>query len=409
MLGIIIGLGAGIYPSLFLSSIKPLATLKGKFQTTGKGSSLRKSLIVVQFVISMALISSADIIFNQLNFIKNKNLGFDKEEVLVIPLKNESIRPRLQSLKSELMNIEGVTAVSASSNLPGGQFNQNPAYAVEHPENIISFSEAYVDYDLLTTLNIELADGRFFLQQSRVDSLAGFVINETGANQLNLSVGKEIRWDVGDTIITGRVIGVMKDFHFQSFHEPVRPLLFVSYPAYNHLVIKLNTQDIENKLAQIEKVYHQFDDSFAFEFSFLDDQLNRQYQAEQQTGIIFSAFAFIAIAIASFGLFGMAMLTFHQRTKEVSIRKVLGASIYRIIFLLLSDFTKLILIAIIMAVPFSWWMMDQWLNNFMYQVEINIGVFVISGIILILISWITLSYFTVKISRINPAETLKSE
>ncbi len=409
LLGITIGLGAGIYPSLFLSAIKPQSILKGKFQATGKGSRLRSTLIVFQFSISMALISGSAIIFSQLNFIQNKNLGFDKEEVLIIPLKDESIMSRMQTLKTELLRIEGVTAVSASSNLPGGQFNQNPVYSIEHPEHAINFSEALVDYDLIKTLNFEMQDGRFFLPDNRADSTATFVINETGANQLNISVGKEIRWDIGDTIITGRVIGVMKDFHFQSLHEPVRPLLFIVYPAYNHLVIKLHTQDFENKLAQIEKVYHEFDDSFEFQFSFFDNRLNQQYKAEHNTGIIFGTFAFIAIAIACFGLFGMAMLSFSQRIKEVSIRKVLGASISGLIILLLSDFTKLIIVAIFLATPLAWWMMDHWLDNFIYQVGIHPSVFLVSGIALILISWVTLSYFTFKTSRINPAETLKSE
>ncbi len=408
-LGLVIGIGSGIYPSLFLSSIKPHSILKGKFQGSAKGSSLRNILIVFQFAISMVLISGAAIIFNQLDYIQNKNLGFNKEEVLLIPLKNESIMPRIQALKSELMRIEGVTSVSASSNMPGGQFNQNAVFSVENPEEDIDFSEAFVDYDFLKTMNIELAEGRFFVAENLSDSTVSFVINETGAQQLNLTVGKELRWEAYGRSITGRVIGVMKDFHFQSFHEPMRPLLFVLYPAYNHLVVKINTSDFENKVTQIKKVYSEFDPTFEFEYSFLDGRLNQQYEAEQRTGIVFSTFAFIAIAIACFGLFGMAMLTFNQRTKEVSIRKVLGASVSGLIILLLRDFTKLIFIAIIIATPIAWWMMDRWLDNFMYQVGVHPTVFLISGLSLLLFSWITLSYFTLKTSRINPAETLKNE
>jgi len=412
-LGIAIGLGSGIYPSLFLSAIKPHTILKGKFLETNRGSGLRRLLIVFQFAISMILISGAAIIFSQLDYIQSKNLGFNKDEVLIIPLKNESILPRIQVLKSELMKIEGITSVSASSNLPGGQFNQNTISLVDHPDNEISCSEAFVDYDFLITLNIELTEGRFYSQENLTDTVVTFVLNETAARQLNdpSVVGKEIDWHVyeNDDAVKGRVIGIMKDFHFQSFHEPVRPLLFVLYPAYNHLIIKLNTVDFENKIAQIKKVYAGFDNAYEFEYSFLDDQLNQQYKAEQGTGIIFSTFAFIAVVIACFGLFAMAMLSFNQRTKEVSIRKVLGASVTGLIVLLLSDFTRLIFIAIVIATPFAWWMMDQWLNNFIYQVGIHPSVFLISGLFLILISWITLSYFTLKTSRINPAETLKSE
>jgi putative ABC transport system permease protein len=407
--GIIIGIGSGIYPSLILSATRVHTILKGKFNTSSKGSSLRNALIVFQFSISMVLISGAIIIYNQLNFIQHKNLGFNKEEVLVIPLKNEDVRPRIQALKTELLRIEGVTSVSASSNLPGGQFDQNPVYSVEFPQEDVDFSEAIVDYDFLKTMNMEMADGRFFSVENLRDTVVSFVINETGAQQLNLAVGKELRWEAYSRTITGPVIGVMKDFHFQSLHDPLRPLLFVMYPAYNYLIIKLNTSDFEKKVAQIKNVYTKFDNMFEFEYSFLDDRLNHQYEAEQRTGIIFSTFAFIAIAIASFGLFGMAMLNFSQRTKEVSIRKVLGASISGLIVLLLKDFTKLIFIALIIATPFAWWMMDRWLDNFIYQVGISPTVFIFSGLALLLISWITLSYFTLKTSRVNPAETLKNE
>jgi len=185
--------------------------------------------------------------------------------------------------------------------------------------------------------------------------------------------------------------------------------LFIVYPAYNYLAIKINAGDFDSKLARIKSVYSEFDNAFEFEFSFLDDQLNHQYEAEQQTGIIFSVFAFIAMVIACFGLFGMAMITFGQRTKEVSVRKVLGASVVGLIVLLLKDFTKLIFTAVLIATPFAWWLMDNWLDNFTFQVGIHPMVFVASGLMLILLSWITLSYFTVKTSRLNPAETLKNE
>jgi putative ABC transport system permease protein len=410
-IGLVTGIIAGAYPSLVLSAIRPQSILKGKYMGSSQGITLRKVLLVAQFSISMALITGVAVIFNQLNFIRNKNLGFKKEEMLVIPLKNSDVGRRLDAIKSELLRIEGVTAVSASSNLPGGQFNQNSVFSVEHPEDAVDFSEAFVDYDFLKTMNVELADGRFFLPQSQADSGVAFVINEKGADQLHLEnpVGKEIRWEAYGRTITGRVIGVMKDFHFQSLHESIQPLIFISYPSYNHLILKLDPVNLEAKLDQIKKVYATFDDSFEFEFAFLDDRLNKQYMAEERTGIIFASFASLAILIACFGLFAMAMLTFNQRLKEISIRKVLGASVSGLIFLLLNDFTKLILIAILIATPVAWWMMDRWLDNFIYQVGIHPMVFVISSLILLVISWITLSYFTLKTSRINPTETLKIE
>jgi putative ABC transport system permease protein len=322
-LGALVGALSGIYPSIVLSAVQPHAILKGNTIGSSKGSSLRKALIVFQFAISMTLVSSAAIIFNQLDYIQHKHLGFDKEEVLVIPLKNEMVSRRMEALKTELLRIDGVVSVSASSNLPGGQFNQNPVVMPGNPEEDVDFSEAYVDYDFLKTLNIELAEGRFFLPENRADSAVSFVINETGERQLNLdqAVGKQIQWEVGDTLITGTVIGVMNDFHFQSFHRPVQPLLFVLYPAYNHLVIKLNTQDFEEKIAQIKHVYASFDDAFDFEFSFLDDRLTQQYRAEHKTAFVFGAFAFVAIAIAASGYLEWPCLRFINARKKSAYAK----------------------------------------------------------------------------------------
>lgn len=414
LVAIVIGIGAGIYPSIILSAIQPQSILKGKFQTSHRGNTLRSSLIVFQFAISMVLISGAVIIYNQLNFIRNKNLGFSKEEVLIIPMKDEHMSSRIEAIKNEMTRIDGVFSVSASSNIPGGQFNQNSIALVETPENNISTSEVFVDYDFQKAMNLELAEGRYFTVDDRPSTTEmKFVVNETAARQLSNSsvVGKEIRWYAfeNDEPIVGRVVGVVKDFHFQSLHDPLRPLIMIPYPAYNHLIVKLNTENFEQSLAAVKDVYHQFENSFQFEFAFLDDRLNNQYESEAHTAIIFGVFAFIAIAIACFGLFGMAVLTFSQRIKEVSIRKVLGASGSGLMVLLLRDFTLLIALAIVLATPLAWWMMDRWLDNFIYQVGIQPLTFVISGLALIAIAWFTLGYFTLKTTRVNPAETLKAE
>jgi putative ABC transport system permease protein len=374
---------------------------------------MRSGLIVLQFAISMILISGAVIIYRQLEFIQSKNLGFDREQVLVIPLKEKRVVKRIQELKTELLKIDGVKSVSASSNLPGGQFNQNSISLDEQPDQKVTCSEAFVDFDFLKTMDIELADGRFFAPENLTDSYASFVINEIAARQLQSSsvVGREIRWHAyeNDNFVKGRVIGVVKDFHYQSLHQSIQPLVLVLYPAYNHLVIKLNPDDFESKIAQVKNVYNQFDEIYDFEFSFLDERLNQQYKSEQHAGTVFGIFAFLAVAIACFGLFGMAIITFNQRIKEVSVHKIMGASVLNLIRLLLGDFTKLISIAILLAAPLAWWIMTNWLNNFTYRVNIHPAIFLLSGFSLLIIAWITLSYFTIKTSRINPAETLRSE
>lgn len=410
-LGFIIGLASGIYPALFLSRFNAQSVLKGNFSTGQRGRRLRSGLIVFQFAISMALITGAAIIFNQLNYIKNKSLGFDKEEVLVLPLRGEDAGRRLETLKAELLRLEGVTAVSAGSNLPGGQYNQNGVSTAEINNDDLDVSETFVDRDFLTTMGIELVAGRTFKQEDYQAIPNTFILNETLVKELNLTdpIGKEISWEAYGNHIKGQVVGVVKDFHFQSFHSAIGPLIMVPYPAYNHVVIKLNTTNFNDKLEKIRKTFVAFDNMFEFQFTFLDERLNRQYKSEESTAAIFTAFAAIAIVIAGFGLFGMALLSFHQRTKEVGVRKVLGASVGSLLVLLLRDFTKLILIAVLIATPFAWWMMDHWLNNFVYQVGINPIVFLATGATLLIVSWLILGYLTLKTSGVNPAEVLKGE
>jgi putative ABC transport system permease protein len=411
--GIFIGLLSGLYPSLYLSGVKPHLVLKGKLTQSPRGSGFRKGLIVFQFSMSMILICASVIVFKQLNFLKNKNLGFGKEEIVIIPVKNERGMAKFETLRNELLKIDGITAVTASSNIPGHQFNQHPLTMVNHPEDVVNASEALVDYDFFQALDIPLTEGRVFLRDNTADSSRTFVINETAARQLNFDgsiIGKEINWNNDGNLIRGTVVGVVKDFHFQSLHEPIRPLLFVlEHRYFNYVMVKLNTEHFDKKIAAIEKTYKQAEPIFGFEFAFMEDDLNTQYNAEQRTGNILAAFSAIAMFIACFGLFGMSMLTFHQKIKEVSVRKVLGASAINLVVLLLGNFTKLILLAIVLAVPVAWWVMREWLTNFSYQVEIDLFIFIIAGASLLIISWVTLLYFTLRSTRLNPADTLKTE
>ncbi len=412
-LAVFVGILSGLYPAIYLSGVQPHVILKGKFVQTRLGTNLRSTLVVFQFAMSMALISAAIIIFNQLNFLKDKDLGFSKEEVIVVPVKHDDGFDKFEVLRNELLKIDGVTSVSASSNIPGRQFNQHSISAANKPIDEVGSSEAFVDYDFFHTLGIQLTEGRFFLRENPSDSAGAFIINETAARQLYLEkpvVGQEIIWHLGESDVRGTVIGVVKDFHFQSLHEPIRPLIFaLSTDAYNHIVIKLNPENFAEKIAAIEKAYKIVEPYFGFEFAFLEDSLNSQYAAEQRTGTILGTFSVIAISIACFGLFGISMLTFHQKIKEISVRKVLGASSVNLLVLLLGNFTRLIVLSIAIATPLVWWIMDGWLDNFSYQVTIRPAIFIASGLVLIAVSWITLSYFAVKASRLNPAETLKNE
>ncbi|HET9487940.1 MAG TPA: FtsX-like permease family protein, partial [Chryseosolibacter sp.] len=415
ILGVVMGIVSGLYPSVYLSGVKPHLVLKGKMSLSPGGSAFRRALVVFQFFMSMMLVSSAVIIYSQLDFLNTKELGFSKEAVLVIPVKNESGMRRFDALQNELSKVDGVISVSASSNIPGGQFNQHHIASLQFPDDDISSSEVFVDYDFFRTMNIPLAEGRTFMRTNPADSSAAYVLNETAARQLNIGggvVGKEIWWKRREQNVAqrGTVIGVVKDFHFQSLHEPIRPLVFmVTQQEFNHLLLKVKTADFSERIAAIEKVYKTFEPVYGFEFSFLEERLNGQYASEKRTGVLLGVFTIIAILIACFGLFGMSLLTFQQKVKELSVRKVLGATLANMMVVLLGDFTKLIVVAVVLATPLAWWIMNTWLQNFSYQITIHPVVFVASGVGLVLIAWATLSYFTVRASQLNPAETLKNE
>src|SRR5258706_1605596 len=408
-LGLIVTLITGIYPSLVLSSAKPALILKNNMIQT-KGAGIRQGLIVFQFLTSMAMISASVIISQQLNFLQDKDLGFKPEEVIVLPIKDRAMNRRIEELRTELLKTNGVRGVSATSNIPGKSFNQNPIYPTQSPQDRRDASEAMVDADFLKVMGMTISEGRDFIKNNPADS-SGFILNETEVRQLGLKdpVGKEILWERDSPEMKGPIIGVVKDFNYQSLHEPLRPLLLRLEANYNFAVVKVSTPDFASAVKDIERTWRKFDDRFRFEFSFLDAQLNQLYTEEQNMVQVLNIFSFLGVIIASTGLLGIAALAFRQRTKEISVRKVLGASLSNLVILLVKDFTKLVLIAVVIAVRLVWWVMIGWLENFSYRITVNPLVFVITGIGLILIAWITLSFLTIKTAQVNPAETLKSE
>lgn len=410
-MGVLTGVVAGAFPSLYLSAAKPGLILKGNFLKSSGGTGIRQVFTIFQFFASMVLITTSIIIYHQLSFIQNKYLGFSKEEIIIIPINNRrAINPKAEELKTEIMRVPGVTSVSAASNIPGRSFNQHPVYASQEPQQVIASSEDMIDEDFFRVMGIDLVEGRTFSKENPADREA-FIINETAAKNLfsGSAVGKELSWDRDEDLIKGQVIGVVKDFNFQSLHQAVKPLIFRLEPSYSYVVVKLNTSDLGTTITGIEKAWKQFDNRFTFGFSFLSDQLTQQYALEKNMGAILGTFSGIAILIACFGLLGIASLTFRQRTKEVSIRKVLGASVAGLFALLLKDFTRMIIIALVLAVPVVLWIMDGWLENFTFRTNIEPMIFVGSGLLLLMTAWITLGYLTLQVAKTNPAETLKNE
>lgn len=410
VLGLTVGIGAfsGIYPALFLSSIKPGQILKGKFSSSQKGNILRKSIVVAQFTISMVLITSTMIIFNQLDYLQTRPLGFDKESVIVVPIHSQKLRRDFKTLKDELKKVKGVIDVTAVSNSPGFQFNQNPLYATNNPQQRIDVFQNYVDEDLLKVLDIPLKKGRFFSDDQDAEKNY-FVINETTVDQLLLNdpIGSELTLELDGQNVKGTVIGVVSNFNFQSLHQSVRPLILLQRPYYSYALIKSQASEIAPLLKGVEEKWLAVNNDFEFQFSFLDDNLNSQYKAESRMGNIFAVFASIAIIIACLGLFGLAALSFNQRLKEVGVRKILGASLNSLLFTLNKEFAKLLLIAITIAIPFIWILMGEWLNNFTFRIGIDPISFFVGAAVLLAVAVISLSYLTFRAAGTNPVETLK--
>lgn len=405
------GLIAGIYPSLFLSNLNPVKSLKGLEKINPKGNQLRNVLMVFQFVISMILIVGSLVIYQQLQFVNNKNLGFDSEKVIVVPLKNYALYSKFNEIKSELLRIPNVENVTGSSNVPGQQFNQNAISKADDPNMQINASEVLVEYDFFKTLGIDFVEGKNFNKEYTSDTSV-FIINVTAANQLNLNnaIGTELIWywdNNGAPPMKGTLIGIVKDFHFNSLHQPVRPLIFNRFPGYNSIIIKTKAGDIRETVASIEEVWEKFEDRFVFEYTVLSQDLKQLYNSETKTATVFKGFSAIAIFIACFGLFGMASLSYAQRRKEVGIRKILGASTKTLLKLLLKDFTRLIFISVFFAIPLAWWIMNQWLQNFRYHIDLNWYDFVIAIIVLFVVALLTIGNLTFMTVKGNPVDVLK--
>lgn len=407
---------SGLYPAFVLSDYKPVAVLKGAFKNTSGGLILRKSLIIVQFGISVVLIAGTIIVYQQVNFMRKQNLGVDINQTLVLSgvqsIPDSVYQDALQPFKTELLHTPGVKSMTSSTNVMGQEiYWTNGFESLDHKE--LGGSTVYrlgVDYDFIPQFGMKLLAGRNFSKDFATDK-KGAILNDRALAQMGFkdpqdAIGKKIS-NGGDTLT---VIGVVQSFHHMGLQKPIDPQLISLRPnARNVYSIKLQTKDLQPTVATVKALWNKYFPNDPFNYFFLDDEFNAQYQSDQRFGEMFTLFASLAILIACFGLVGLSAYNILQRTKEMGIRKVLGASVQNVVFILSKDFLLLVVLSFIIAAPVSWFIMHNWLQDFAYRITINWWVFGVAGALAFLIALSTISYQAIRAATANPVKSLRSE
>jgi putative ABC transport system permease protein len=413
---LITGLAAGLYPAFYLSAYKPTTILRGELSRGARGAMIRKALVVFQFAISAVLIICVAVVFKQMRFLQNADLGYQREDILMIPADNV-VEANWWEIKQELLRNPNILAATTSKRAPTGRLLDAPGFAVEIDgellQNPFGMPHNRVEHDFFKTYKIKIVAGRDFSREYPTDDQEAFILNETAVRRLGFENPEEA---VGLPIYTrwpnrnGRIIGVAADFNYESMHNEIIPIItYIRLEEMNTVSLRLTGSNVQETIAYVQSIWNRFNPGYPISYTFLDERILALYRNEARMMEMFGYFSLLAIFIACLGLFGLASFTTEERTKEIGVRKVLGASISNIVILLSKEYSKWVLVANIIAWPVAYFAMKKWLNNFAYQASIGLTIFVLTALLTFLIALFTVSYQSVKAALGDPANALRYE